>query len=311
MATTSASSAADPVLIERIAGALGVDESLVEKDWHAVRALGAIASVHVPDAIPVFSGGTSLSKGWDLIKRFSEDIDFKVMTPQALSVAQARKLRRVYRAAVLDALADRHFIIQGTADVGNDGRFFSATFTYEAHFPIDRALRRRLKVEMSFVDPALPALARPLQSLVARARSADAEVAAFRCVDPVETAADKLSALSWRAYARDRQSPKDDPTIVRHLHDLAALEILATADDRFASLARETAESDARRAKPRDVDWKTMLLDMPERLARDVEWRREYEQLVDAVSFARAEERIGFDAALDGSRRLVTHVLEK
>jgi hypothetical protein len=24
------------------------------------------------------SGGTSLSKGWELIKRFSEDIDFKV-----------------------------------------------------------------------------------------------------------------------------------------------------------------------------------------------------------------------------------------
>jgi hypothetical protein len=43
--------------------------------------------------------------------------------------------------------------------------------------------------------------------------------------DPVETAADKLSALAWRVHARDRASPEDDPTIIRHLHDLAALGI--------------------------------------------------------------------------------------
>ena len=45
-----------------------------------------LASLHrsiMADATPVFSGGTSLSKGWGLIKRFSEDIDFKVAMPAA------------------------------------------------------------------------------------------------------------------------------------------------------------------------------------------------------------------------------------
>lgn len=310
MATTSASSVLDPALIERIAGALGMDESLVEKDWHAIRALAAISSVRVAGAAPVFSGGTSLSKGWNPIKRFSEDIDFKVIAAKTASTAQARELYRDYRAAVLNALADACFVIQGTPHVGNSGRFFAATFSYEAHFPIDPALRRQLKVEMSFVDPALPAISRSLRSLIAEAQSAEPEIAGFQCVDPVETAADKLSALSWRAHVRDRQDPKDDPTVVRHLHDLAALETLASGDHRFASLVRTTIEGDAGRAKSQDADWTTMLLDMPERLAGDTEWRLEYERLVEAVSFARNDERIGFDAALDSSRRLVALVLD-
>jgi hypothetical protein len=52
--------------------------------------------------------------------------------------------------------------------------------------------------------------------------TAIARDAAFPCVDPVETADDKLSALAWRVPARDRTRADDDPTIIRHLHDLAA-----------------------------------------------------------------------------------------
>jgi hypothetical protein len=43
-----------------------------------VRAIRVIAGVDTAGMMPAFSGGTSLSKGWELIKRFSEDIDFKV-----------------------------------------------------------------------------------------------------------------------------------------------------------------------------------------------------------------------------------------
>jgi predicted nucleotidyltransferase component of viral defense system len=68
----------DPRLVERVAEDLGTSPGLVEKDWHVVRALGVIAQVNAGGMMPAFSGGTSLSKGWELIKRFSEDIDFKV-----------------------------------------------------------------------------------------------------------------------------------------------------------------------------------------------------------------------------------------
>ncbi|WP_017306126.1 nucleotidyl transferase AbiEii/AbiGii toxin family protein [Spirulina subsalsa] len=48
-------------------------EEIVEKDYYITEALRIIAN-HSPDQV-IFKGGTSLSKGWDLIQRFSEDID--------------------------------------------------------------------------------------------------------------------------------------------------------------------------------------------------------------------------------------------
>jgi hypothetical protein len=49
---------------------------------------------------------------------------------------------------------------------------------------------------MSFEGPALPPKPRAIRSLIAAARREAAEVASYPCVDPVETAADKLSALA-------------------------------------------------------------------------------------------------------------------
>jgi hypothetical protein len=46
----------------------------IEKDWWVVHTLNAIFSMHCSGAL-VFKGGTSLSKGWNIIERFSEDID--------------------------------------------------------------------------------------------------------------------------------------------------------------------------------------------------------------------------------------------
>jgi len=48
--------------------------SAAEKDWWLVHTLSAIFSMDCANAL-VFKGGTSLSKGWNAIQRFSEDID--------------------------------------------------------------------------------------------------------------------------------------------------------------------------------------------------------------------------------------------
>jgi len=48
-------------------------EEFVEKDYYVTEAL-RLAAEAFPDEL-VFKGGTSLSKGWGLIRRFSEDID--------------------------------------------------------------------------------------------------------------------------------------------------------------------------------------------------------------------------------------------
>lgn len=74
-------------------------------------------------------------------------------------------------------------------------------------------------------------------------------MARIGCLDPVESAADKLSALAWRVPDRNRNQADDDPAIVRHLHDLAILQELALAHAGFAELVIAAMHKDDRRAK--------------------------------------------------------------
>ncbi len=55
----------------------GLPVIAIEKDWWVTLALNASFSLPCSEHI-VFKGGTSLSKGWNLIERFSEDIDLAI-----------------------------------------------------------------------------------------------------------------------------------------------------------------------------------------------------------------------------------------
>ena len=202
----------DRQLVEDIANRIRPGgEGLIEKDWHVVRAIGVLARLDHGEARPAFSGGTSLSIGWGLIKRFSEDVDFKVGMPAAENPSRARAQRRTYRQKVLDALEAAGFELAGEPFAGKVSGFFSADFAYPSEFAPAPGLRPHLRIEMTFESPALPPIERPIRSLIAQAQGHAPEVPTFPCVDPVETAADKLSALAWRVCVRDRRSEKDDP----------------------------------------------------------------------------------------------------
>jgi len=54
----------------------------IEKDWHILRAMGAIASINAAPFKFVFAGGTSLARAHKIVRRMSEDVDFKI-TPLA------------------------------------------------------------------------------------------------------------------------------------------------------------------------------------------------------------------------------------
>lgn len=51
----------------------GLRPAIIEKDYYVTEALRAVAAA-AGDKV-IFKGGTSLAKGWNLIQRFSEDID--------------------------------------------------------------------------------------------------------------------------------------------------------------------------------------------------------------------------------------------
>jgi hypothetical protein len=298
----------DPRLVERVAEDLGTSPGLVEKDWHVVRALGVIAQVDAGGMMLAFSGGTSLSKGWELIKRFSEDIDFKVAEPPAVSPSAARRARSNYRERILDALTGAGFGLEDKPHVGNENRFFAADLGYSPEFGAGQGLRPHIRIEVSFRAPALPPIARPIRSLIAAAAREPAEVAAFPCIDIVETAADKLSALAWRVRVRHRGEPKDDPTIIRHLHDLAALEPALESAAKFRELMLAAVAADVGRGGEKDppTDPAVIFADMLQRLETDPLWAQEYEDFVHAVSFAAMGARIGFAEAVDACARLVS-----
>ncbi len=292
-------------LIERVAGAFLSDERLVEKDWHVVQAIRVISSLDGAGAIPVFSGGTSLSKGWGHIKRFSEDIDFKVSMPADASNAKQRKHRSSYREQVLSALAAADFNLIAVKK-GNESRFFTADLAYHSHFQTGPGLRPYIRIEMSFIAPALQPISRPIRSLIAQFEKKPPEVLSFPCVDPTETAADKLSALAWRVCTRKRGAENDDPSVIRHLYDLAALESHIGSAPEFVILVRQIAEKDAGRGgggAPHDpVERFATMLD---KLHHDSKWAKEYETFVLQVSFAGPDEIITFVDALSATQRLV------
>ena len=71
---------------------LGVDRGAVEKDYWATEALrSACSHDHGVDSV-VFKGGTSLSKAFELIARYSEDVDLLVVT-----TVTGNALKRAFR----------------------------------------------------------------------------------------------------------------------------------------------------------------------------------------------------------------------
>lgn len=69
-------------LVGRVSDTLGLPLEFVEKDFWITELLRSVARP-VDDAYVVFKGGTSLSKAFGLIERFSEDVDVLVVVTRA------------------------------------------------------------------------------------------------------------------------------------------------------------------------------------------------------------------------------------
>jgi len=80
--------------------AIGLPDAASEKDWWVVCTLDLVFNTSIAP-YTVFKGGTSLSKAWGLIDRFSEDIDLALdrkflgfeKQDKEMNSSQVRKLR--------------------------------------------------------------------------------------------------------------------------------------------------------------------------------------------------------------------------
>jgi predicted nucleotidyltransferase component of viral defense system len=193
---------------------------LVEKDWHVVRALAAIAAVDTGDFRLVFGGGTALSRAYKLTQRMSEDVDLKIVSNSNPSRGLLRKLRGDLTAALLaagfefDPENEKHRVSM------YKGHYTKYMLPYK---PIaqGKGLRPDVQIETSVWPLRRDAVDKPVISFVAEAYGREPELPKIACSSVLETAAEKLVALTWRAGSelaglRDER----DPTLVRHIYDL-------------------------------------------------------------------------------------------
>ena len=94
------------LLIEQTSLKKGLSKQIVEKDLWVSTLLEVIFTLPFANKL-VFKGGTSLSKVWELINRFSEDIDLAIDRSYFglegdLTVKQLKKLRKTSSLFVLN-----------------------------------------------------------------------------------------------------------------------------------------------------------------------------------------------------------------
>lgn len=100
------------MLLSQVGDKIGLSAKSVEKDLWVTQVLHALFSLDVSDKL-IFKGGTSLSKAWGLIDRFSEDIDLAI-DPVFLGAPdgdptkkQIKKLRKASSLYVAEELAQK------------------------------------------------------------------------------------------------------------------------------------------------------------------------------------------------------------
>ena len=67
----------------------------VAKDFHVVRAIRALAAIDAAPFSLVFGGGTALARAHRIIRRMSEDVDFKIVPRPAAPVSRSALRRQL------------------------------------------------------------------------------------------------------------------------------------------------------------------------------------------------------------------------
>lgn len=230
---------------------------LVEKDYWVTHALWAL---HQSDDLKVwFKGGTSLSKGFSLIHRFSEDLDLRIDSAAAgvNSTAWPKKPTesqieaRVQYFKALEAQLKVPGATVTTIVLDPDGRGADYKVAYPGQF-LETVLAPnspfvKLEVGRALVTPSVD---RPVKSFVHEyleergqlGEYADNRAAAVRCVHPRVTLIEKLDAIAAR-FDKNREPSE----YIRHYEDAARIiqaeGTLPTLEESLEETVRQMASS--------------------------------------------------------------------
>lgn len=185
-------------LIAAAARALGVPPSLVEKDYWLTQVLRAVRNAHYGEF--VLKGGTSLSKGYQLLERLSEDVDL-LLIPQGADhddCAVETLLSKIEQTieGVTGETTSRHQAEEGIATI---------TIAPYPSVVMDRTLAPEIRVDHGVPGRPVPSESRPLHTLlsdaIARAGTdlegfADLSQCTVMMLHPARTLVEKLCIVA-------------------------------------------------------------------------------------------------------------------
>lgn len=224
----------------------GINQVAIEKDWWVTVTLKALFQTDCREAL-IFKGGTSLSKGFNVIERFSEDIDLAIghsfFGIEKTSKSQREKLRKTARAYIHETLSVQldarlkemgitGYSIENITQVQDKNGEWKAIDSDKdptvilLHYPsiVEETISYippRVKIEISCLSMDEPTEEREIRSLIGESfEDEDTDAGSrIRTVVPTRTFLEKLFLLA-------EEFQKEKPRSVRmsrHLYDLEKL----------------------------------------------------------------------------------------
>jgi hypothetical protein len=206
--------------------------AIVEKDYWVTHCLWGLQRLGFDFEM---KGGTSLSKGWCCIDRFSEDIDIRFAPPKGLNVKSDSDKHVKARKAFYDELAGK-MAVPGIAVERNRayddalGRNGGISLKYPSRFPALEALKPEVLLEVGFARTTpcepLPFTSWAVERALKTLEIEDNRVQNVKCFNPEYTFVDKLQTICkrFRQHRAAAGPLRDRPReFLRHYYDLFRL----------------------------------------------------------------------------------------
>ena len=196
---------------------------------------------------PVFGGGTSLIKGFSIISRMSEDLDFKIMAKNQNENLITSPELGLLRTSVQQVLEQNGYLIRESI-TRDSRRYFNFSLAYESAFEPIVSLRPSLQLEFTCSRISLDPQFRRVETLLYRDTALDDPYDfEFLCVNPTQTAAEKLVGLLRKV--KEIQTRQND-RLIRHVYDLHQLKQHGLEEANFTDAVQRAIEEDYERYKP-------------------------------------------------------------
>lgn len=304
-------------LIDETGVALELASAVVEKDYYVTQIIHALSGTENEYFRLVFAGGTCLAKAHKIVKRMSEDVDFKIQFKnrgKAFSKNLLLKELKQFRSLILSKLIIADLTL-GQPIVRNEGQYSRIEINYSSAFPATTSLRPHILLEFTLSDIRLPTINLSINTLI----EDTLKTAAFfnpsitQCISVDETAIEKWVGLTRRIIAIDRAYHHDDETLIRHVYDLNAIQLVGKINTSFFTLANEIIRNDSKQFKNQHPEyWANPGSEIRQSLSllkNNPLWKKRYQAFIDTMVYdnALAQE---YENAINSLERISTEVID-